>query len=598
MKKVLSLTISLTVCCVGLLIAASRWRVAASDCSRTSVGFIPLNELGAGLYRTRQGGLYPNGSNLRPATHEIAGIQIARSIVPLNAGGQPDQNGRVVLLSIGMSNTTQEFSTFIALANPDAAKNPKLTIVDGAQGGMSADRIVDLGTTTAQQFWQTVDQRLSTAGVTPAQVQIAWVKQADPGPTLAFPNDALRLKGELATIAQILKTRFPNIKIAYYSSRIYAGYATSNLNPEPFAYQSGFAVKWLIEDQINRSADLNFDATRGAVKAPWLAWGTYLWADGMTARSDGLSWACSDFQSDGTHPATPGAREKVANMLLTFFKNDSTAWPWFVNPATRSNPIGETDFFVREQYIDFLSREPDASGLAFWSNEITSCGANQPCIDIKRINVSAAFFLSIEFQQTGYLVYRLYKAAYGNLPGAPAPIKLDEFLPDTQEIGQGVVVNQAGWETALEDNTQAFTSEFVQRSRFTAAYPTSMTPATFVDTLFANAEVTPSVTDRTGAINEFGSAMTTSDVAARSRALRRVAENGTLVQQEFNRAFVLTQYFGYLRRNPNDPPEATLDYQGFNFWLNKLNAFGGNFINAEMVKAFITSTEYRQRFGP
>jgi len=137
----------------------------------------------------------------------------------------------------------------------------------------------------------------------------------------------------------------------------------------------------------------------------------------------------------------------------------------------------------------------------------------------------------------------------------------------------------------------------VQRSRFASAYPTSLSPAQFVDALFANARVVPSTTDRSAAINEFGSATTTADATARARALRRVAENSTLAQQEFNRAFVLMQYFGYLRRNPNDPPEPTLDFQGYNFWLNKLNVFNGNFVQAEMVKAFLNSTEYRQRFG-
>jgi photosystem II stability/assembly factor-like uncharacterized protein len=262
------------------------------------------------------------------------------------------------------------------------------------------------------------------------------------------------------------------------------------------------------------------------------------------------------------------------------------------------NPADDTQFFVRQQYLDFLNRQPDATGLDFWGNNITSCGFDSRCFEVKRIDTSAAFFLSIEFQQTGYLVYRFYKASYGNLPGAPVPIRLNEFLPDTKEIGQGVIVNQNGWEQLLENNKQAFTTEFVQRSRFNAAYPTSMTPAAFVDTLFANAGVTPAGTDRTAAINEFGSANTTADVAARVRALRRVAENATLAQQEFNRAFVLMQYFGYLRRNPNDSPEPTLDFQGYNFWLTKLNQFGGNFQNAEMVKAFLVSSEYRQRFGP
>jgi hypothetical protein len=123
-----------------------------------------------------------------------------------------------------------------------------------------------------------------------------------------------------------------------------------------------------------------------------------------------------------------------------------------------------------------------------------------------------------------------------------------------------------------------------------------MTPAQFVDKLFLNAGVTPAATDRTAAINEIGSATTTGDVAARSRALRDVAENFVLNQQEFNRAFVLMQFLGYLRRNPNDAPDA--DYTGYDFWLSKLNQFNGDYGNAEMVKAFIVSAEYRQRFGP
>ena len=266
-------------------------------------------------------------------------------------------------------------------------------------------------------------------------------------------------------------------------------------------------------------------------------------------------------------------------------------------PTSCPNPIDCAEPFVSQHYHDFLNREPDPDGLAFWANEITLCGADQQCIEAKRINVSAAFFLSIEFQQTGYLVYRFHKAAYGNLPGAPVPVKLSEFLPDTQKIGQGVIVNQAGWETVLENNKQAFSAEFVQRPRFIASYPVSLMPTQFVDALFANAGVTPSNTDRAAAINESGGTLDTSDAAARARALRRVAENSALQQQEFNRAFVLMQYFGYLRRNPNDPPEPTLDFQGYNFWLNKLNQFNGSFQDAEMVKAFLVSSEYRQRFG-
>ena len=298
----------------------------------------------------------------------------------------------------------------------------------------------------------------------------------------------------------------------------------------------------------------------------------------------------------------------LANPAGTSLGAQSTATVTIIDNdiANGANPIDTAGFFVRLQYLDFLNRLPESDGLAFWTNEISSCGADAACLEVKRINVSAAFYVSIEFQETGYLVERMYKAAYDDASGTstlggthqlPVPIiRLNEFLSDTQEIGQGVVVLQPGWEQVLENNKQAFTGEFVQRSRFTAAFPTSMSPAQFVDALFTNAGVTPAATDRAVAINEFAGATDTSNVPARSRALRDVAENSTLNQQEFNRAFVLMQYYGYLRRNPNDPQDT--DYTGYDFWLTKLNQFNGNFINAEMVKAFITSIEYRQRFGP
>jgi subtilisin family serine protease len=271
----------------------------------------------------------------------------------------------------------------------------------------------------------------------------------------------------------------------------------------------------------------------------------------------------------------------------------------FSPPTT--NPLDDADarFFVRQHYLDFLNREPDAAGLAFWTNQITEC--QQPgatCnAEVRRVNVSAAFFLSIEFRQTGYLVYRMYKAAYGDIPGAPVPVRYGEFLPDTQQIGEGVVVNVGNWQAQLESNKVAFANDFVTRTRFSTAYPTTLTPTEFVDALITNAGFTPTPAERQAFIDEFGTA-TTVDTAARARVLRAVAENETFSQLELNNAFVLMEYFGYLRRNPNDPPEATLDYGGYNFWLSKLNQFNGNFVNADMVKAFLVSGEYRNRFGP
>lgn len=277
---------------------------------------------------------------------------------------------------------------------------------------------------------------------------------------------------------------------------------------------------------------------------------------------------------------------------ITITDNDTVA------PTTNPLDNANAQFFAREHYYDFLSREPDPNGLAFWSNEITSCAADQSCIDVKRVNVSAAFFLSIEFQETGYLVYRMYKVAYGNLPNAPVPVKYEEFLPDAQQVALGVQVGIGNWQAQLESNKVAFAQAFVSRDRFTTAFPTAMTPTQFVDALYANGGVVPGAAERTSVINEFAGAANTTDTTARGRALRRVAENSLLNQQETNRAFVLMQYFGYLRRNPNDPPEAGLDFSGYNFWLSKLNQFNGNFVSAEMVKAFINSGEYRNRFGP
>ncbi|HSS20900.1 MAG TPA: Calx-beta domain-containing protein [Pyrinomonadaceae bacterium] len=269
--------------------------------------------------------------------------------------------------------------------------------------------------------------------------------------------------------------------------------------------------------------------------------------------------------------------------------------------SATTNPLDNSDarFFVRQHYIDFLNREPDQSGFDFWTNQITSCGTDAQCIELRRINVSAAFFLAIEFQETGYLAYRTYKAAYGAV-GMPVPIRYNqfEFIPDTQQLAKNVIVGQPNWEQQLEANKQAFFTQFVFRLRFTQDHPTSNTPAQFVDALFANAGVTPSASERTSIIAEFGGTSNTLDTSARARALRRVAENSALKQQELNKAFVLMEYYGYLRRNPFDPPEPTLDFQGYNFWLNKLNQFNGNFVNADMVKAFIISSEYRQRFGP
>jgi CubicO group peptidase (beta-lactamase class C family) len=269
--------------------------------------------------------------------------------------------------------------------------------------------------------------------------------------------------------------------------------------------------------------------------------------------------------------------------------------------AFRGNPIHLDQFFVRQHYLDFLNREPDVPGQEFWVNNVAGCGTDVSCREVRRINTSAAYFLSIEFQQTGYLAERLYKVSYGDATGTSTLggthqisvpiIRLNEFLSDTQALRQGVIVGQTGWETALENNKQSFTTQFVQRPLFLDAFPETMTPAQFVDRLNSNSGAALSQSERDQLVDDLASG-----TKSRGQVLRAVAEDEDLNRDEMNRAFVLMQYFGYLQRNPNDLPDA--DYTGYDFWLTKLNQFNGNFVSAEMVKAFLDSAEYQARFRP
>jgi CSLREA domain-containing protein len=271
---------------------------------------------------------------------------------------------------------------------------------------------------------------------------------------------------------------------------------------------------------------------------------------------------------------------------ITIFDNDFPNGP---SPVAWG-PDFSPRFFVWQHYADFLNRAPDAEGLQFWINQIESCGENQQCREVRRINVSAAFFVSIEFQQTGYLAYRARKAAFGNIPNKPVPVTREEMLRDMHVLGSGLVVNTPGWEERLEQNKQTYFAELAASQRFTTLYPQTLTPEQFVDALNANAGGALSQAERDALVNDLRN-----NVKTRAQVLRAVAEDADLTRAELNRAFVLMQYFGYLRRDPDAAPDA--DFTGYSFWLGKLNDFGGNYIQAEMVKAFIDSVEYRNRFG-
>ncbi|MGH2726439.1 MAG: hypothetical protein ACRDKS_05635, partial [Actinomycetota bacterium] len=292
----------------------------ASNCAGTSVGFKPLIDLKTGTFKGEQGGLYPGGTNTRPASHTTKGKTLAEeNAVPRRADGTVDlTGGTLVFLSIGMSNTQQETDAFIPMADADPAKSDRVVVVNGAESQVDSTVAADPNAA----YWGIVDSRLSAAGVTGKQVGVVWLKQVRKKAKEPFPKDAQILEDNLTSIVKILKDRFPNLWLVYLSSRIYAGYATTNVSPEPQAYDSGFAVKWLIERQLQGSLPVGSSV-------PWLSWGPYLWADGTHPRSDGLTWVCSDFEEqDGMHPG-PGAEHKVASMLLDFVHADVTAKIWY-----------------------------------------------------------------------------------------------------------------------------------------------------------------------------------------------------------------------------------------------------------------------------
>ena len=262
-----------------------------------------------------------------------------------------------------------------------------------------------------------------------------------------------------------------------------------------------------------------------------------------------------------------------------------------------TNAADDPALFVAQHYHDFLNREPDAPGLAFWVREIAQCASvgdpqeRMRCTEVKRVNVSASFFLSIEFQETGFLVYRAYRAAFPESAVRPRGMpRFSEFMRDSQILGRDIVVGRGEWRAQLEASKQAFFDDFVNRPEFLALYPESLTPEQYADALFRNAGLTPTAAERQAVIDEF-----LTPEHARGRALRRIAENRELTRREFNRAFVLMQYFGYLRRNPDDEPDRS--FFGYDFWLGKLDQSGGDFVRAEMVKGFLLSREYRARFG-
>jgi hypothetical protein len=286
---------------------------SSADCSLTSTGLIPLTDMGTRRYRGYRGGLYAAGRNTPAPRYLRKGQAASRQIKPIN--------GKIVLLSIGMSNATAEFSAFKRSSDRDTQVNPNLVVVDGAQDGFDATKVIK-----RPAYWDNADARLAAEGVSANQVQAVWLKEAIAGEHRAFPRDMKALQKDLRLIIRTMRFRYPNLKIVYLSSRTYGGYAVTGLNPEPAAYDSGYAVRAVIQERMS-----------GKLKGPWLAWGPYLWTDGLAGRNDGLQWTCGDVEDDGTHPSKDGV-QKVVTMLTTFFKTDPTAKRWYVARPARVRP--------------------------------------------------------------------------------------------------------------------------------------------------------------------------------------------------------------------------------------------------------------------
>ena len=325
----------------GLVLAALWLGIGAQLAGAASItGLVPITDLGAGTYAGFPGGLYPGGVNTPPPAHLAAALAAAAQIVPRDAAGAPQASGWIGMIAVGMSNTTHEFGAFERNADRDVSRNARVLLMDTGLGGQTATILAN----PTASYWTTMGQRVTAMGLSPAQVQVAWLKEAEANPPNNFPLHAQALRDTLVRVVQNLHDKFPNLRIVYLSSRIYGGYGVQGgLNPEPQAYESGFAVKWLIEQQISGSAALNADPNAGPVRAPWLLWGPYLWANGTSPRSDGLVWTPNDLESDHVHPS-PAGEQQVARLLQQFFATDTTAAPWWrAQPGVSLRWLDATD---------------------------------------------------------------------------------------------------------------------------------------------------------------------------------------------------------------------------------------------------------------
>jgi hypothetical protein len=340
--------------------APSQPAASAADWS----ALVPITELTA-PYKGEDGGLYGGGRNEPPEKHRAAHLRESEKILPLDAEGKSAADGKIGLITIGFSNTSIESEDFKRAADADPQKSPNVVIVNGAIGGRSAvmwawdgaailpqaeqerlDKEMDLlhmpktnrrsSPGLDKDTWPTLAKRIEAAGLSPQQVQALWLKhvEANPKPLGEFPAHARTLQADITAVLNIARSRYPNLRVAYLSSRTFGGWSgRESGSPEPYAYESGFGTRWIVQSQIHGDAPLNFDPALGEVKAPLVMWGPYLWACGNSPRKlDGMVWSEKDVRADWLHPNEAGAG-KITALLLNFFKTDEGASRWFLKPG-------------------------------------------------------------------------------------------------------------------------------------------------------------------------------------------------------------------------------------------------------------------------
>lgn len=334
---------AILVCCASVLQIS-----AQKDCSNDHLGRTPLIDLTDGYFNGIRGGLYPEGSNIRPAEHLTECIEHVQAITPMDIYGNPNPNGKVVMLGIGASNPMTEFQQFIDFSNDYEPVNDNLKIINACVGGQGIQKMFDI----TDNYWSGVVNGLEDQGLSAEQVQVVWIEQDNTRAyDTIFPSAPNALVNDYQLLLHVIQELFPNVQICYITARAYSGYADP-VDPEvsggllyPRDYFNGWAIKFLIEKVINHA--FGFESEGPSAQIPLVTWGTYHWTDGSTPREDGLYLDCDlDVGPDGLHLSGVG-EYKMGSLLFDYFKTDTTAKYWYLDEDFTGITTPETDVELR-----------------------------------------------------------------------------------------------------------------------------------------------------------------------------------------------------------------------------------------------------------